>query len=86
MARTAWKAAAGAAERFRDFDAHEAELEQPGQQSVDNSRVLVHVAHVRPDLAVGKLIDAVAKQPFVRRQRAECFREWSPLVGHGLGC
>ena len=56
------EARAGAAERFRNLDAHDAEVEQLGDEPVGDSGLLVHLADQRPDFAVGELVDAVAKQ------------------------
>jgi len=62
---------ASASLRFRHLDAHHAELEQAVDELARNARLLVHVANVRTDFAVGELVDAVAEQPFVFGQRRQ---------------
>ena len=66
-----------ATEPLGDLDAHDAEVEQLVDQRAWDLRVLVHVAHQRPDLRVGELAHAVAKEGFVFGKHGE--------GGHGDG-
>ena len=84
-ASTEWKKRrAAAAVALRDLDAHDAELEQLVDERARDLRVLVHLAHERPDFAIRELVDAVAEQPFVFGQCGQR-REWMSvgvLRGH----
>ena len=61
--------AAGPAEGLGHLDAHDAELEQRIDEVAGDLRLLVHVTDVRADFPVGKLVHAVAKEPFVLGKR-----------------
>jgi hypothetical protein len=70
------KAAAGSAERLRDFDAHDAKLEELIHQSARDLCVLVHLAHEGFYMRVGECPDTFPEQSLVfgkDRQRARCF-------------
>ena len=73
--------AAAAAERFGDFDAHHAEIEQLVDQRPRDLRLLVHFADERPYLRVREFADAVAEQPLVFGERGERMR--SRVGGQG---
>ena len=73
--------AAAAAERFGDFDAHDAEIEQLVDQRPRDLRLLVHFADERPHLRVREFADAVAEQPLVFGERGERMR--SRVGGQG---
>ena len=59
---------AGAAERLRNLDAHDAEIEQLGDEPVRDPGLLIHFADQRPDFPVRERVDAVAKQRLVLGQ------------------
>ncbi len=66
---------AGAAQRLGDLDGHDAEIEELIDELVWYFRLFIHVAHERPQFAIGELVHAAAKQRFVvaeRRQGRRC--------------
>ena len=65
------KAAAGAAVRFRDFDAHQAEVEQLGKQGGLEAPVFIHRGHKGGDCLFGKVAHRRAKEIFLLLQHGQ---------------
>ena len=74
---------AGAAVFLGNLDAHDAEVEELRQQRRRHLGVFVHLAHERPHLAVGELVDAVGEEAFVVGQLGQGERRGGGRVGHG---
>ena len=82
-ASTEWKkVSAGPAEAIGDLHAHDAEVEQPGQQARVEHGALVHLADARPDFPGGEVENRVVEEPFVVGQRRKRGRTRS-LRAHG---
>ena len=59
------KGASAPARGLRDFDAHDAQLEQPVDEGPRHMRGFVHLADLRPDFPVRELMHAVAEESLV---------------------
>jgi hypothetical protein len=60
---------ASPAEAVGDLHAHDAEVEQPGQQAGIEHGALVHLADARPDFLGREVENRVVEEPFVVGQR-----------------
>jgi hypothetical protein len=76
------EAAAGAAVRFRYFDAHHTELEQFVDEGLGELGMLVHFADERADAGVGELPDTVAEDALVFGQKSQRLREFGGILRH----
>ena len=65
---------ARAAEALGNLHAHDAEVEQPGQQARVEAGLLVHGPDERPDLLRGEVEDGVVEEPFVLGKRRKSGR------------
>jgi hypothetical protein len=74
------KRRAGATVRLGNFNAHDAKVEQPRDESRRDLCVLVHLADERTDLAVRELVDAVPEQRLVLAELRQRYRKAVSLL------